>query len=212
MSDDLGFIHAYEPGSGDSTRTTLLLLHGTGGNETDLVPLGRMIAPGATLISPRGKVLENGMPRFFRRLAEGVFDVEDLKFRTAELAEFIDAAANSYGLDREAIVAVGFSNGANIASSLLLSDPQMLSGAILFRAMVPFETDDLPDLSGKRVLISAGQTDPLIPQDQTEVLASMLDSASADVTLKWLPTGHGLTREDVEMAREWLRLPDSLRG
>jgi phospholipase/carboxylesterase len=203
MSADLGFTHVYEPGTGDAA-TTLLLLHGTGGNETDLVPLARMIAPDATVLSPRGKVLENGMPRFFRRISEGVFDVEDLKFRTTELAEFIDVAADAYSLDRESIVAVGFSNGANIAASLLLSDPQMLSGAILFRAMVPYETDDLPDLSGKRVFISAGRSDPLIPQDQTEVLASILRAAGAEVTLKWLPTGHNLTREDVESAREWL--------
>ena len=204
MSDDLGFVHVYEPGSGEVAGTTLLLLHGTGGNETDLVPLGRMIAPGATMISPRGKVLENGMPRFFKRLAEGVFDQEDLKLRTAELREFISAAEQEYGIEPGSMMAAGFSNGANIAASLLLSYPEALSKAVLFRAMVPFEIETLPDLNGKAVFISAGQSDPLIPPDQTEVLAGMLRDAGADVTLNWLPTGHGLTREDVESAREWL--------
>lgn len=204
MSDDLGFIHVYEPGSGDAAGTTLLLLHGTGGNETDLVPLGRMIAPGATMISPRGKVLENGMPRFFRRLEEGVFDQEDLTLRTTELREFITATEQEYGLEPGSMIAAGFSNGANIAASLLLAYPDAVSKAVLFRAMVPFEMETLPDLSRKAVFISAGQADPLIPQDQTEVLAGMLRDAGADVTLNWLPTGHGLTREDVEGAREWL--------
>ena len=204
MSDDLGFVHVYEPGSGEGAGRTLLLLHGTGGNETDLVPLGRMIAPGATMISPRGKVLENGMPRFFKRLAEGVFDQEDLKLRTTELREFISAAELEYDIAPGSMIAAGFSNGANIAASLLLSYPDAISKAVLFRAMVPFEMDSLPDLSGKAVFISAGQSDPLIPPDQTEVLATMLRDAGADVTLNWLPTGHGLTREDVDSARKWL--------
>jgi phospholipase/carboxylesterase len=204
MSDDLGFIHAYEPGTGESSATTLLLLHGTGGNETDLVPLGRMIAPGATLISPRGKVLENGMPRFFKRLAEGVFDQEDLKARTAELREFITAAEQAYNVEPGSMTAVGYSNGANIAASLLLTYPDALQRAVLLRAMVPFEMEVLPDLSGKSVLISAGKQDQLIPADQTEVLAGMLRDAGADVSLEWLAPGHGLVREDVDRAREWL--------
>lgn len=204
MSANLGFTHRFEPGSGENEGMTLLMLHGTGGNESDLLQLGKMIAPGAALLSPRGKVLENGMPRFFRRLAEGVFDVEDLKARTVELAEFIDSAADAYFLDRESIVAVGYSNGANIAASLLLSDPDMLSGAILLRAMVPYELDDLPDLSGKPVFISAGRMDPMISREGTEKLAGMLRDAGADVTLEWLAPGHGLVREDVAVASEWL--------
>lgn len=204
MSDDLGFIHVYEPGTGDAADTTLLLLHGTGGNETDLVPLGRMIAPGATLISPRGKILENGMPRFFKRLAEGVFDQEDLKVRTTELRDFISAAENEYGIEPGSMVAAGYSNGANIAASMLFSYPDAFNKAILFRAMVPFEMETLPDLSGKAVFISAGRQDPLIPADQTEVLATMLRDAGADVTLEWLAPGHGLVREDVERAKAWL--------
>jgi phospholipase/carboxylesterase len=204
MSDDLGFVHVYEPGTGDAASTTLLLLHGTGGNETDLVPLGRMIAPGATLISPRGKILENGMPRFFKRLAEGVFDQEDLKLRTTELRAFVSAAEQAYGIHPGSMIAVGYSNGANIAASMLLSYPDALSRAVLFRAMVPFEMETLPDLSGRSAFISAGKRDPMIPADQTEVLASMLREAGAEVSLEWLAPGHGLVREDVERARAWL--------
>jgi phospholipase/carboxylesterase len=204
MSDDLGFIHVYEPGSGEAAGTTLLLLHGTGGNETDLVPLGRMIAPGATLISPRGKILENGMPRFFKRLAEGVFDLEDLKLRTDELREFVSAAETAYGIEPGSMIAVGYSNGANIAASMLLAHPGAIQKAILLRAMVPFEMDSLPDLSGQEVFISAGRQDPLIPADQTEVLARMLREAGADVSLEWLAPGHGLVREDVDRAKAWL--------
>lgn len=202
-TDDLNFIHRFEPAADGSART-LLLLHGTGGNESDLLQIGRMIDPGAALLSPRGKVLENGMPRFFRRLAEGVFDIEDLHTRTEELAEFIDAAAGTYGLDREAIIAVGYSNGANIAASLLLSDPEMLAGAVLFRSMTPFQPDPLPDLSRKPIFMAAGRLDPIIEPENTERLAAMLREAGADVTLEWSPTGHGLTGEEIQTAVRWL--------
>lgn len=202
-SEDLNFIHRFEPAI-DGSAKTLLMLHGTGGNESDLLDVGRMLDPGAALLSPRGKVLENGMPRFFRRLAEGVFDEEDLHARTEELAEFIDAAANEYNLDRESIVAVGYSNGANIAASLLLSDPEMLAGAILFRAMVPFEPDTLPNLSDTPIFMSSGRHDPIIPVESSERLAHLLREAGADVTLAWWPTGHGLTREDIQTATQWL--------
>lgn len=201
---DLGFIHRFEPAADGGPGRTLLLLHGTGGNESDLLSLGRMIAPGAALLSPRGNVLENGMPRFFRRLSEGVFDIEDLHARTAELAEFIDAAASSYALDRESIVAVGYSNGANIAASLLLSDPEMLAGAILLRAMVPFEPEKLPDLTGTLIFMASGARDPIIEPENSERLVTLLREAGADVTLEWLPTGHGLTRGEIETAARWL--------
>lgn len=205
VSNDLNFIHRFEPASGGPART-LLLLHGTGGNESDLLQVGRMIAPGAALLSPRGKVLENGMPRFFRRLAEGVFDEEDLKTRTEELAEFIDAASDTYGLDREAILAVGYSNGANIAASLLLSDPEMLAGAILFKPMTPFQPDVLPNLSRKPIFMAAGRSDPIVPPENTEQLAAMLRDAGAMVTLEWLAESHGLTQEEIQAASAWLDL------
>ncbi|MGH2806178.1 MAG: alpha/beta hydrolase [Actinomycetota bacterium] len=183
---------------------TLLLLHGTGANEDDLIPLGRALDPDANILSPRGKVLENGMPRFFRRLAMGVFDEEDLIARTHELAGFVRAAADHYGFDAENVTAVGFSNGANIGASTLFLEPDLLARAILLRAMVPFERDQLPDLAGRGVFIAGGRVDPMIPQDQTEVLVRMLEKAGADVTLRWENAGHELTRDEVDDARVWL--------
>jgi phospholipase/carboxylesterase len=195
------FIHEFVPGS--SSRT-LLLLHGTGGNERDLIPLGRELDPNAALLSPRGKVLENGMPRFFRRLAEGVFDLEDLKYRTNELADFLAAAAQHYGFASDNVVAIGYSNGANIAASMLLLGPEMLSAAILFRAMVPLVPENLPDLSSVRAWIGAGSDDPIIPTAETKRLAELLRGAGADVTIRYFQAGHELTAADVEAARDWL--------
>ena len=195
------FIHEFISGS---PNRTLLLLHGTGGNERDLIPLGRELDPTAALLSPRGKVLENGMPRFFRRLAEGVFDLEDLKNRTNELADFVAAAAQHYGFAPEKVVAAGYSNGANIAASMLLLRPEVLSAAILFRAMVPLVPDKQPKLSSMRVWIGAGTNDPIIPTSETKRLAELLRKAGADVTIRHFPAGHGLTMADVEAARDWL--------
>jgi predicted esterase len=195
------FIHEFISGS---SNRTLLLLHGTGGNERDLIPLGRELDPTAALLSPRGKVLENGMPRFFRRIAEGVFDLEDLKNRTNELADFVAAAAQHYGFSADEVVAVGYSNGANIAASMLLLRPEILSAAILFRAMVPLVPDKQPNLSPVRVWIGAGTDDPIIPTSETKRLAEFLRSAGADVTIRHFPAGHELTLDDVESAREWL--------
>src|SRR6266403_4381260 len=195
------FIHEFVPGT---SNRTLLLLHGTGGNERDLIPLGRELDPSAALLNPRGKVLENGMPRFFRRLAEGVFDLEDLKNRTNELADFVAAAAQHYGFAPEKVVAAGYSNGANIAASLLLLRPEVLSAAILFRAMVPLVPDEQPKLSSMRVWIGAGTNDPIIPTSETKRLAELLRKAGADVTIRHFQAGHGLTMADVEAARDWL--------
>jgi predicted esterase len=196
------FIHEFVPGG---SGRTLLLLHGTGGNEHDLVPLGRELDPNAALLSPRGKVLENGMPRFFRRLAEGVFDVEDLKQRTNELADFITVAAAQYNLATNEIIAVGYSNGANIAASMLLLRPEILHAAVLFRAMVPLEPADPPDLSPVRVWIGAGNQDPIIPTSETQRLVDLLRGAGADVTIRFFNAGHGLTNGDVEAAGQWLK-------
>ena len=195
------FIHEFVPGN--SSRT-LLLLHGTGGNERDLIPLGRELDPNAALLSPRGKVLEHGMPRFFRRLAEGVFDLEDLKTRTNELADFVAAAVRHYKLAADHIVGVGYSNGANIAASMLLLRPEIMHGAILFRAMVPLNPDTLPDLSSVRIWIGAGDQDPIVPASETERLAELLRRAGADVTIRFATAGHGLTNDDLDAARHWL--------
>ena len=203
-SPNLGFAHRFEPADGPAA-PTLLLLHGTGGDENDLLPLGRAIGPGAALLSPRGKVLENGMPRFFRRIAEGVFDQQDLTLRTRELAEFIDAASEIYGLDRARLFAVGFSNGANIAASLLLRFPDKLAGAILIRAMVPFVPDQLPEFREKPALLLSGREDPMVPPGQAEQPADILKSAGADVTLHWENAGHSLTERDVSTAQDWMQ-------
>lgn len=182
----------------------MLALHGTGGNEHDLVPVARAIAPGAAVLSPRGKVLERDHARFFRRLAEGVFDLEDLTRRTHELADFVSAATAHYRLDPRRIVAVGFSNGANIASSLLLLRPGTLAGAVIFRGMVPIVPDPLPALKGAPVLVSNGQRDQLVSPQETERLAALLDAAGAKVTLVWQPSGHDLTPGDVPRAKTWV--------
>ncbi|RPJ62686.1 MAG: alpha/beta hydrolase [Acidobacteria bacterium] len=203
MEKTLAFTHRYEP-SARAGAPTLLLLHGTGGNEDDLLPLGRMIAPGAALLSPRGKVLENGAPRFFRRLAEGVFDLQDLAARTDELADFVDSAAVRYGFDPARVVGVGYSNGANIASSLLFRRPGALAAAVLFRPMVPFEPATAVDLRGVGVFMSSGRLDPIVPLEHPERLRQLLSDAGADVTLHWHPGGHELSDEDLVAAREWV--------
>jgi predicted esterase len=195
------FIHEFV--SGKSSRT-LLLLHGTGGNERDLIALGHELDPDASLLSPRGKTLENGMPRFFRRLAEGVFDLDDLKKRTHELADFVTSATQHYQIDDKKVVAVGYSNGANIAASMLLLRPEILSAAILFRAMIPLNPDQQPDLSSKSIFISAGAFDPIVPASETKELAGLLRAAGADVTVRFLQSGHELTPEDVDLTRRWL--------
>lgn len=204
----LGFVHRYLPptNAGElAGGTTLLLLHGTGGDEEDLIPLGRMLLPGAGLLSPRGQVLEGGAPRFFRRLAEGVFDLEDLARRTEELAVFIDAATQTYELEPGGIVAVGFSNGANIAASLLLRRPGLLRGAVLLSPMLPYEPESVPDLTGTPVFIGAGRADPIVPVAQVEHLAGVLEGAGAAVTLHWAPGGHTVARGEVMAAQRWLR-------
>jgi predicted esterase len=194
----------YGPKNNQSDTLTLLLLHGTGGNENDLIQVGRMISYTASLLSPRGKVLENGMPRFFRRLAEGVFDLDDLKIRTKELADFVKEASSIYRFDMNKTIAVGFSNGANIAASLLLSYPETTRAAILFRAMVPFMPNSQPNLSDKQVLLSAGVFDPIVSESQTQNLFDLFKKSGAHVTLKWQQSGHNLTESDILYSKKWL--------
>lgn len=194
--------HIFQKGT-DPKIPTLVLLHGTGGTESDLLPLAQIIAPAASVLSIRGNVLENGMPRFFRRLAEGVFDEEDLLFRTKELGEFLDQAANEYGLDRQNMVAVGYSNGANIAGSLLFHHKNSLKGAILHHPMVPRRGVELPDLSGTPIFIGAGRNDPICPPQETEDLQHLLEGAGASVALHWENQGHQLTSSEVHAAAAW---------
>lgn len=217
-STDFGFAHIFikNPSnskssnnnySNDLTTTkklTLVLLHGTGGNEEDLIFLGKEIDPNASLLSPRGKVLENGMPRFFRRLAEGVFDIEDLKFRTYELADFIRKCSLHYKFDLRKTIAVGFSNGANIGASILLLRSDVLQGAILFRAMVPLVPNSLPDLSTKKILLSEGLNDPIVSRTETENLYRLFQKTNANIVLKWQDSSHNLIQDDLIIAKEWI--------
>jgi predicted esterase len=191
---------------------TLLMLHGTGGDENDLLPLGARLLPGAGMLAPRGKVLEDGMLRFFRRLSPGVFDLVDLKLRTHELAQFVEAAAVDYEFDPRRVVAVGYSNGANIAASLLLAHPGVLAGAALLHAQVPFEPQEQPNLPGVPVFLSGGRADQMVPAAETERLGALLRAAGADVTAHWEQGGHALTLPEIEAAAGWLAhlsLPDS---
>ncbi|MBI5425603.1 MAG: alpha/beta hydrolase [Opitutae bacterium] len=201
----LSYQHVFEP-SRDPTAAPLLLLHGTGGDERDLLPLGRQLAPGAALLSPRGDVLERGAPRFFKRFAEGVFDLGDVERRTHALADFINAAAKHYGFDATRLTALGFSNGANIAASLLLLRPESLAAAVLLRPMVVLEPAPaaLPTLAGKRILISSGELDPIVPPDHPARLAEIFRRAGADVTLRTHVASHGLIAADLAAAREFL--------
>ena len=203
-SADSSFIHRFVEPTPPGPKITLLLLHGTGGNEEDLLPLGHQLLPGAGLLSPRGRVLEHGMPRFFRRLAEGVFDQEDLKLQTDGLARFAADASRKYGLDHNKTIAIGYSNGANIAASLLLSHPRLLSGAVLFRPMVPFRPQVAPNLKGVPVLLAAARRDQIVDPKVTSDLAQILTSAGARVTTHWHPGGHELGADDVAAAKTWI--------
>ena len=207
----LSFTHVYHPPSAPGA-PTLLMLHGTGGNEHELVPMASELSPRAGVLSPRGKVLERGMPRFFRRLSEGVFDIDDLKQRTAELADFVAEASQHYRFDRARVVGVGFSNGANMAGSLILLKPGVLHRAVLFRAMVPLVPDALPTGGSTSVLISNGRVDPLVPVVETEKLAALLRKAGVSVSLVWQQAGHQLVHDDIVNARDWLEHDDPRRS
>jgi len=200
-ADDLGFIHRFVPGQVPAA-TPLLLLHGSGGDEHDLIPLAERIAPGRTMLSPRGKVDEHGITRFFRRSDDGAWDFDDLKRRTKELSGFVSRACAAYNLRRP--VSLVDSNGANIAWALLLNSPGLLSGAILFRAMLPNDPRPLPDLRGVPILLIAATHDELIPVQRAGLLAALLGEAGGDVTYEVLPVAHGLTGEDILLASEWL--------
>lgn len=203
----LGFIHKFIPSDSkkDDNSLTVVLLHGTGGDENDLIPITKMLdITNASILSVRGKVLENGMPRFFRRLAEGIFDIEDLKFRTNELADFLQNASKTYAFDLNRIMAMGYSNGANISASMLLLRPEVLSSAILFRPMIPLVPDTMPNLSSKHILISAGLHDPIVSRNQTEILVDLLKKVGAKVSIHCQNSGHELTQRDIKATKEWM--------
>ncbi len=202
MNENLGFIHRFEPGK--SEKPVVLALHGTGGTQSDLVALSQSLFPGAAILAPRGKVLENGMPRFFRRLAEGVFDLHDLLFRTQELADFVVVAAQKYAFEAANVWALGYSNGANIAASLLLARPEILSGAVLLRAMTPFEPQNQVDLTKKPIFLAAGRFDPIVAVENVENLARLLQQRGADVVLEFAESGHNLSGEEISAAQNWL--------
>ena len=206
MTGDLGFIHRFVPAEDKTSAETLVVLHGTGGDENDLVGIGQAIAPGAAILSPRGNVLENGAPRFFKQLAEGVFDPKEVRSRGEELAQFIRAAISRYALNPQRIFALGYSNGANIASTVMFIEPGLLQGAILFRPMLVFEPDERPDLSGAGVFISAGRMDPIVPTTSVERLVELFEGSRAEVTLKWQLAGHNLLPSEVREGAEWLAL------
>jgi phospholipase/carboxylesterase len=201
---DLEFTHRFTTGEGLNARTTLLLLHGTGGDENDLIPLGQSLLPGAAILSPRGAVRERGAPRFFKRLAEGVFDLEDLALRTQQLVRFVNGAVAKYQLDATKLIAVGFSNGANIAASVMLTGPALFSRAVLFRAMVPFEPKAPAKLGGTPVLLSSGEWDPIATPEQALRLQTLLTAAGAVATINFFNAGHELTRDDVIVAASWI--------
>lgn len=194
------FHHVFTPGS---SGRTILALHGTGGTEHDLVPLAQQIDPLAGVLSPRGQVLENGMPRFFRRVSEGVFDEEDLVRRTHDLAKFVSDSAERYKFELSETIALGYSNGANIACSLLLLEPGLIAGAALLRPMVPIFPDPLPDLRGTSALVSAGHFDPIVPTNNARKLVSLLEDSGADVTARFENAGHGLTEQTVATTEQW---------
>jgi phospholipase/carboxylesterase len=206
VTEDIGFVHRFVPAADKASAEMLIVLHGTGGDENDLIGIGQAIAPGAAILSPRGNVLENGAPRFFKRLAEGVFDPEEVRSRAEELAGFIRAAISQYALNPERIFAMGYSNGANIASTVMLIDPELLRGAILFRPMLVLETDGRSDLSGRGVFISAGQMDPIVPVKSVVRLVELFEACHAEVTLKWQEAGHNLLPGEVSEAAKWLAL------
>jgi len=195
------FIHRFLPGT-DAARHPLLLLHGTGGNEDDLIPVGEMIDPAAGILSPRGNVLEHGMPRFFKRLGEGVFDYPDVIARAHELADFVAEQTTGHSMKKP--IAVGFSNGANIAAALLYLRPEVLAGAVLIRAMLPLPTKPEHALGGLPVMIVSGRMDPILPLDNAKRLAEALREHGATVDHRVLETGHGMTRNDVDLARGFI--------
>ena len=200
---DLNYIHTFVPAASDSSRpVTLLLLHGTGGDENSLLSLGNDLWPGAALLGLQGKVLENGMPPSFRRFTE--VGIHDVRSRTEELAQFIRAASERYRFSTRTLIVVGHSNGANLAASLILLHPHYLAGAVLFRVTVPLVPQIIRDFSNLFIFIGAATADPLIPTGQAGELAAIFKSGGAEVAISWHHGGRELGEEDIQAARNWL--------
>lgn len=212
MKNHLSYVHEFQPARDDKNDVTLLLLHGTGGTQFDLIPVGERLLPTAAILSPLGNVSENGMARFFRRLSPGVFDLDDLRFRTRELAAFVDSAAKSYELKKDRIVVAGYSNGANMAASLLLLSPGTLHAAVLFRPMVPFVPTVMPNLEGVTILICGGRYDEVVAPEEAVRLSELLNESNGIVSIHWTDAGHGLTPQEITFARDWLSGKLEIKG
>lgn len=204
MSGQLNHIHRFIPSKDRLNDKTLILLHGTAGNEESLLPISEFILPNSSVLSPRGQVLENGMPRFFKRLSEGVFDQADLRLRTRELADFIKDAINIYNLKSNDIIAAGYSNGANIASSVIFTCPELISKAVLYHPMIPFIPESAPDIKHLSVLITAGTNDPIVSREETVNLQNLYREYGAEVEIFWHDMGHKLTREELDKTKTFL--------
>lgn len=207
-ADIENFTHQFIPGQESNTPFTLLLLHGNGGTESDLLLLGRALAPHAPLLSPRGRIIENGKPRFYRLISPADFEVTDLRVRADELASFVRTAAGVYHFDADNLVGVGHSNGANMAVALMLLHPSLLRAGILFRPQpqVPLISNPRPNFENRPILLVAGRNDVEIPSVEIEHLAELLRRSGANVTIKWHSGGHDLTNEEINLARDWLTL------
>lgn len=202
---ELSFPHRFMPPGDPAERITLLLLHGTGGDQDSLLELGVTMCPGASILAPLGPVIEHGASRWFRRFGEGVFDEEDIKARVPVLAKFIGDACRQYDRNPEWVVAIGYSNGANMAAALMLLAPQTLRGALMYRAMLPLRPSVIPDLEGRDALVVSGNADPMGPLDSAESLVRLLSESRARTRHEILPTGHGLVTPDVDLGRLWLK-------
>lgn len=197
----MSFVYRYLPGTGEDPRTAIVF-HGTGGDENSLVPFAQSLMPGAAILSLRGRVDENGMPRFFRRFAEGAFDYDSIRIESDAVAEFLKQASVDYGIDLETAVGVGYSNGANIAWSTLLRHPGSFGTLVLFRPMVTL--DDSSDLTGKRIFVGTAEQDPIVPIENVQRLIEQMKSCGAQVEVSWHPGGHQLTRGEITLASSWL--------
>lgn len=196
------FSHRFDPATSEEVRTALVL-HGTGGDENSLVPFAQSLLPGAAILSPRGRILEHGVARYFRRFAEGVFDFDSIRHEADALAEFLAEAAKEYKFDASKVTAIGYSNGANIGWSMLLRHPDSLAELVLFRPMVTL-TDEQPDLRKANIFVSSGRQDAMVGEDGAKSLVAQMRDLGANVEHNWHEGGHELASSELKIAQEWL--------